>query len=111
VLVVCSFDVPFGVFAFDDAGVASGSSGGVQACGEPACEGEPAAVGCVRVVRGKSRLGGRWIDRHYGTSPWGLLGGVLISIILTSVMLVQKFAKMVKDIETSSLPPNTPKPE
>ena len=62
VLVVCSFDVPFGVFAFDDAGVASGSSGGVQACGEPACEGEPAAVGCVRVVRGKSRLGGRWID-------------------------------------------------
>jgi len=56
-------------------------------------------------------LGGRWIDRHYGTSPWGLLGGVLISIILTSVMLVQKFAKMVKDIETSLLPPNTPKPE
>jgi F0F1-type ATP synthase assembly protein I len=53
-------------------------------------------------------LGGRWIDHHYGTSPWGLLGGVLISIIITSVMLVQKFAKMVKDIETSSLPPNTP---
>ena len=53
-------------------------------------------------------VGGRWIDRRYDTSPWGLLGGVVLSIILTSILLVRKFAAIVKDIEQTSLPPKTP---
>ena len=53
-------------------------------------------------------LGGRWVDRHYGTSPWGFLGGVLLSIVLTTLLLIRKFRIMVKDIEASDqLPPKT----
>jgi hypothetical protein len=59
--VVAAFDVPFDVLAFDDAGVGAWSSGGVEPLDESAQEGLPAAVADVRVVRGESRPGGRWI--------------------------------------------------
>ncbi len=32
-----------------------------------------AVVGCTLV--------GFWIDRHYGSEPWGLLGGALVGIV------------------------------
>jgi hypothetical protein len=58
-LVVGAFDVPFDVFAFDDAGVGACASGGVESSNEPVEEREPAAVAPLRVVRGESRPGGR----------------------------------------------------
>ncbi len=41
---------------------------------------------------------GRWIDRHYQVSPWGLLGGVVVSIVLTTILLIRKFTSLLKDI-------------
>lgn len=55
------FDVPFHVFAFNDARVGSAAASGVESMGQPAQEGVPAAVVDVRVVRGESRPGGRRI--------------------------------------------------
>jgi hypothetical protein len=56
-----TFDVPFHVFAFDDARIGPAASGGVESTGQPTQEGLPAAVADLRVVRGESRPGGRWI--------------------------------------------------
>ncbi len=42
---------------------------------------------------------GRWADRAWGSSPWGLLGGVILAMILSSFLLVRKFSKLVHDIE------------
>ncbi len=57
--VVGAFDVPFDVFAFDDAGVGPAPSGWVEAVGEPAdcLEPEP-----VSRLRGENRPAGR--SRH-----------------------------------------------
>ena len=57
--VMGAFDVPFDVFAFDDAGVGSVPSGWVEAVGEPVdcLEPEP-----VRRLRGENRPAGR--SRH-----------------------------------------------
>lgn len=57
--VVSPFDVPFHVLAFDDARVGSVTACGVESTGESGEEGEPAATGDVRVVRGESRPDGR----------------------------------------------------
>lgn len=43
-------------------------------------------------------LGGRWLDRHYHTSPWMFLGGVVISIIITSILVVRKLTGIIRDI-------------
>ena len=54
-------------------------------------------------------LGGRLLDRHFSTSPWLFLTGVLVSIILTSFGLVWKFKKLLKDVEQHAQPPTQPK--
>lgn len=50
-------------------------------------------------------LGGRWLDRQLGTSPWLLLGGMAVAITLTTIFLVRKFSKMIRQAEQSQ-PPN-----
>ena len=42
-------------------------------------------------------LGGRWLDRHYGTSPWFLLSGMVVAIIITTVLLIRKFSTLLKN--------------
>lgn len=54
-------------------------------------------------------LGGRMLDKHYNTSPWLFLTGVIVSIVLTSFGLVWKFKKLLKDVEQSAQPPTQPK--
>jgi F0F1-type ATP synthase assembly protein I len=54
-------------------------------------------------------LGGRLLDKHFGTSPWLFLAGVLVSIVLTSFGLVWKFKKLLKDVEQENQPPTLPK--
>lgn len=54
-------------------------------------------------------LAGRFLDKHYGTSPWLFLAGVLVSIVLTSFGLVWKFKKLLKGIEQDTQPPTLPK--
>ena len=47
-------------------------------------------------------LGGRWLDKQYGTSPWFLLGGLVLSIIITTISLIRKFSSLLKDIDQQS---------
>lgn len=41
-------------------------------------------------------LGGRFLDRKLGTSPWMLLGGILVSIIISSFIVYRKTIKLLK---------------
>lgn len=43
-------------------------------------------------------LAGRWIDRRFDTSPWFLLVGMALAITMTTIALVRKFARMMKDV-------------
>lgn len=42
-------------------------------------------------------LGGRLLDRKLGTSPWLLLFGLFISIIVTFYIVYQKLMTIIKD--------------
>jgi F0F1-type ATP synthase assembly protein I len=44
-------------------------------------------------------LVGRLADKHYGTSPWLLLAGIGLSIIISSLALVRKFSALMRDID------------
>lgn len=41
-------------------------------------------------------LGGRFLDKYMGTSPWMLLLGILISIIVTTVLVYKKTIKLME---------------
>lgn len=41
---------------------------------------------------------GRFLDRKLDTSPWLLLGGILLSIIISSVAVVRKALKIFRDV-------------
>ncbi len=43
-------------------------------------------------------LGGRWIDRTYGTTPWFLLGGMGLAITFTTILLIRKFSSLMRDV-------------
>jgi F0F1-type ATP synthase assembly protein I len=43
---------------------------------------------------------GRFADRRFHTSPWFFLAGALIAIVITTVLLIRTFKRL--------LPPNTP---
>ncbi|MBI2984769.1 MAG: AtpZ/AtpI family protein [Candidatus Kerfeldbacteria bacterium] len=47
-------------------------------------------------------LGGRLADRTLGTSPWLLLSGMAIAVAATTLLLIRKFRRLLKDIEQSS---------
>ncbi len=40
-------------------------------------------------------LGGRFLDRKLGTSPWLLLGGILLSMVASSAAIYWKVAKII----------------
>ncbi|HIP51242.1 MAG TPA: AtpZ/AtpI family protein [Campylobacterales bacterium] len=43
-------------------------------------------------------VGGAWLDKKMGTSPWMLLLGVGSSIIMTSFMVYSKVAVLMSDL-------------
>jgi F0F1-type ATP synthase assembly protein I len=45
---------------------------------------------------------GRYLDRRYGTEPWIFLGGVIVSIVMTTILVVMKLSRIVKDISTTA---------
>jgi F0F1-type ATP synthase assembly protein I len=47
-------------------------------------------------------LGGRWLDRKLGASPWFLLGGMAVAVGLTTIFLIRKFTRLIRDIEQTS---------
>lgn len=44
-------------------------------------------------------LGGRLLDKKFDTSPWLLVSGIVLSIIISSAALVMKFTKILRQIE------------
>lgn len=40
-------------------------------------------------------LGGRWLDRKFETSPWLLLTGIFLSLIVSSWLVYFKMAKII----------------
>lgn len=42
-------------------------------------------------------LGGRLLDKKLGTSPWLLLIGLFVSIVITFYIVYQKLTKIIKD--------------
>ncbi len=44
-------------------------------------------------------LGGRWLDRRFGTTPWLFLGGMAMAVLVTTVFLVRKFSQLLRDLE------------
>lgn len=49
-------------------------------------------------------LGGRYLDKILDSSPWGLLSGLILSIASSSILLVRKFSKIIRDLN----PPKSP---
>lgn len=45
---------------------------------------------------------GRLLDKQFDTSPWLLIIGVILSMIVSSVALVMKFKKIITQIDTTS---------
>jgi F0F1-type ATP synthase assembly protein I len=41
-------------------------------------------------------LGGRFLDKAWSTSPWMLLGGILISIVISSFIVYKKTIQIIK---------------
>ncbi|MDO8564845.1 MAG: AtpZ/AtpI family protein [bacterium] len=41
-------------------------------------------------------LVGRWLDNLYSTSPWILLAGIVISILLSSFLVYRKVSRILK---------------
>ena len=40
-------------------------------------------------------LVGRWGDRMLGTSPWFLLGGVLLSVVISTALVYRKIKRIL----------------
>lgn len=53
-------------------------------------------------------LGGRLLDKRLGTSPWLLLAGVLVSIVITTWLVYRKTKRIVSGLEADS---NSGRPE
>jgi F0F1-type ATP synthase assembly protein I len=47
-------------------------------------------------------LGGRLLDRRFGTSPLFLLGGVLLSLLMSTLWLSRIAKRLLSDIEKNS---------
>ena len=45
-------------------------------------------------------LFGYWIDRRYGTAPWGILGGVIIGLVGGLYNLVRESLVAVREAQT-----------
>ena len=52
-------------------------------------------------------LGGRLADRYFGTSPWFLLAGVLLSIVASSLLVLRKTRSIMAEANRPQPPANT----
>lgn len=55
-------------------------------------------------------LTGRFLDKKFGSSPWFLLGGVLLSLVITSVWIYKKSAEIIGHATKDDEKPNHLKP-
>ena len=50
-------------------------------------------------------IGGRLLDKHYGTSPWLFLTAMMISIFLSVFLLIVRLKKIIAKITSTSKKP------
>lgn len=43
-------------------------------------------------------LGGRFLDRHFGTEPWFLLGGIALSLVLTPLIAAKEVREILEPV-------------
>lgn len=41
-------------------------------------------------------LGGRWVDRHYGSSPWATVLGLLLAIGISALIVLRRGKAMAE---------------
>ena len=41
-------------------------------------------------------LGGRFLDRRFGTEPWLLLTGILVSIVISSIGITMRVRRIIQ---------------
>ncbi|MFH1193472.1 MAG: AtpZ/AtpI family protein [bacterium] len=56
-------------------------------------------------------LGGRFIDKKYGTSPWFLIAGMFLALIISTFWVYKKTAEIMSEATEEHKKPNnlTPK--
>lgn len=42
-------------------------------------------------------LAGRWADTQFHTGPWLFLAGIVLAIVSSSILLIRKFSKLLRD--------------
>lgn len=52
-------------------------------------------------------IGGRLLDKQFGTHPWIFLSGVVVSIILSTVLLIVRLQKIISRVTKPNNPPPT----
>lgn len=50
---------------------------------------------------------GRAVDRSLGTAPWFLLGGILISIVVTGALIYRHLKPLLQDDDSNHSPPDS----
>lgn len=43
-------------------------------------------------------LAGRWADGMFKTSPWLFLAGIILAIVSSSILLVRKFSRLMREM-------------
>ncbi|TAL20548.1 hypothetical protein EPN90_00660 [Patescibacteria group bacterium] len=56
-------------------------------------------------------LGGRLLDKRFGSSPFFLLAGVVLAVAITSVWVVKKAKKMLAEISDVEHPADVQRPD
>lgn len=54
-------------------------------------------------------LGGRLLDQRFGTHPWLLLTGIILSMVVSSVLVVWKALQLMKDVNKKETTKNDTK--
>ena len=52
-------------------------------------------------------LVGYWIDRHFGSQPWGIVGGLIIGIVGGLYNLVKEALKATREAQQDDKNPGT----
>ncbi len=43
---------------------------------------------------------GHWLDERFGTQPWFLLGGIALSLVITTLAMIRKIKDLTNDSST-----------
>ena len=49
-------------------------------------------------------LAGRWADSAFHTKPWLFLGGVILAMVSSSLLLVRKFSRLIREMNPVRTP-------